>query len=503
MSKVRLRLSGVTSFASQIVGYIVGILFAAMVSRRLSERDFGAWAYIGTIASYAILPTDLFGLWITRDAARGRKIFGSALMINLPFFLASLLFFIAFSGPAAVAVNLSRDTVLLGLLVLIPLFFKNVFEALVKGYAYQHAGIAVMIFEFAKLTAGIILVVHFRMGLAGVFIALSLSYALQTAYLLVMARELFSSWIDLEVIKRWLRGSIFTMVGMLNNYLSALDILLMSVIAGSTLITGYWQAALIIGSLVKTSGLLMGGLGQRLLAGGAQKDVDKSLSFTMTLSIPILFGAIVLSDGLLWILRPAYSSAWIIASLLAVSGFLMVLHRFYSSILGGTDTFDLREDVSFRDYARSRVFLGMKISLAVSSIYVVSAAILLILMNKAGVNMLMILTALAMTNLLTTVASLLLYRHYVSKLTSIRLNIRGLIPNFKAASAMAVVVGLLRLIIDPKAPRFLESLQALLILVVAGATVYFLLLWRLSPSFRSLLKDIHAFISWRSNSRAK
>jgi len=495
MSKVRLRLSGVTSFASQIVGYIVGILFATMVSRRLSERDFGAWAYIGTIASYAILPTDLFGQWITRDAARGRRIFGSALTIHLPFFLASLLIFIALSEPAATAVNLSRDVVLLGLLVLIPLFFKNVLEALVKGHAYQHAGIAVMIFEFTKLVAGVILVVHLRMGLAGVFVALSLSYILQTVYLIIIARELFYNWVDLGVVKRWLRGSIFTMIGMFNNYLSALDILLMSVITGSTLVTGYWQAALIIGSLVKTSGFLMGGLGQRLLAGGSQKDVDKSLSFTMTLSIPILFGAIVLSDAMLWILRPVYSSAWIIASLLVVSSFLTVLHRFYYSILGGTDTFDLREDVSFKDYAGSRVLLGMKTSLATSLIYVVSAATLLTLMSKAGVNMLIILTALAIANLLTTIASLLLYHHYVSKLTSIRLNIRGLIPNFKAASIMAVMVALLRLIIDPRAPSFLESLQALLILIAAGAMVYFLLLWRLSPSFRSLLKDIHAFIS--------
>ncbi|MEM3449450.1 MAG: hypothetical protein QXP38_11355, partial [Nitrososphaerota archaeon] len=64
MSRARLRLAGAISFTSQVLGYIIGILFTAMVSRRLSEREFGAWAYIGTLLSYAVTPTDLFATWI-------------------------------------------------------------------------------------------------------------------------------------------------------------------------------------------------------------------------------------------------------------------------------------------------------------------------------------------------------------------------------------------------------------------------------------------------------
>jgi O-antigen/teichoic acid export membrane protein len=86
MSKVRLRISGITSFISQVIGYVTGIVFTIMVSRRLSEKDFGAWAYVGTLISYAVIPTDLFGLWITRDSSRGKKVLFPAVLIHLPFF---------------------------------------------------------------------------------------------------------------------------------------------------------------------------------------------------------------------------------------------------------------------------------------------------------------------------------------------------------------------------------------------------------------------------------
>ncbi|MEM3905653.1 MAG: hypothetical protein QXZ17_02110 [Nitrososphaerota archaeon] len=494
MSRARLRLAGATSFTSQVFGYIIGILFTAMVSRRLSEREFGAWAYIGTLLSYAVTPTDLFATWIYRDAARGRKILGHAVLLNAPILFTAILLYIAFSDRAAASAGLQPQLVLLGLITLPPLYLTTAITDIAKGYVPQHVGISSIIFETSKLILGILLVAQLRLGLQGAFTTLSIAYTLQLVYLLTRIKPLASRQIDLTTIKRWIRGSIFKLVSLASGYISQLDIILMTTITTTTLITGYWQAALLIAIMVKSTGDLMGGLTQRLLAGGDQRDIDKSFTFTMTIAAPALLGAIILGGDILYAFRPTYASAWPAAAILAASTFIGILTNFYSSAIFASDKFDIKEDTPLKEFAKSRVFQLWRIGLYTAAAYTALIAATLLILQTKNTEILTIITAIATIHLAISTARLIIYRKLSEKYSPHRPKLKTASPYIAASLIMAAILLLSRTLIDPRAPRLAETLPPLFLLVTLGATTYFIILYFMSKDFKILLNDIRAFL---------
>jgi len=495
MSRARLRLAGAISFASQVFGYVVGILFTAMVSRRLSERDFGAWAYIGTLLTYAVTPTDLFSTWIYRDAARGRKILAHSLLLNTPILAAAILTYIAISKQAASSAGLEPETLLLGLAVLPPLYLTTAITDIAKGYVPQHVGISTILYETTKLALGILLVTQLKLGLQGAFTTLAAAYTLQLIYLLTRIKPLASTKIDTTTIKRWLRGSIFKLINVASGYITQLDIILMTTITATTLITGYWQAAILIAIIVKSTGELMGGLTQKLLAGGGQREIDKSFNFTMTLAAPTLIGAIILAGDILYAFRPTYAAAWPAATLLATSTFIGITSNFYSSVIFASDKFDLKEDTSMKDFAKSRVFTLWRISLYTSIAYAATIAATLLYQKSINTEMLTMITTIATIHLSINTAKLLIYMKLAKKYTLQKPRLITATPYLTAATIMAIIVLITRTQINPRAPTLAQTLPPLILLITIGATTYFITLWIISKNFRDLVKDIKTFLT--------
>jgi O-antigen/teichoic acid export membrane protein len=49
VSKVKLRLSGGLAFAANILSYLTGFIFSILITRRLTEEEFGVWVLIGSL----------------------------------------------------------------------------------------------------------------------------------------------------------------------------------------------------------------------------------------------------------------------------------------------------------------------------------------------------------------------------------------------------------------------------------------------------------------------
>jgi len=198
VSRVRLRLSGAVAFASNIVGYLTGLIFTIFISRRLSEGDFGVWALIGTFIGYSLTPFNLLTSWITRDAARGKKILGSAAALFALLTPLSILIYILVALRAAAALNYESSLMLLGLTVLIPHILLTLAAAVQSGYAPQNLGVAGIIFELSKLVIAFLLVLILRLGLAGALLTLSISYLIQAVFLLWKSAPLFQKEVRRE-----------------------------------------------------------------------------------------------------------------------------------------------------------------------------------------------------------------------------------------------------------------------------------------------------------------
>ena len=495
MSRVRLRLSGGLFFAANLVGYITGFVFTVFITRRLSEEEFGVWALISSLIIYSLTPYNLVGSWVSRDAARGRKVLETALALWALLIPVSIIIYISAGVGSASAINYDLNIMLLGLIALIPYIFLKLGSAIQMGYAPQNVGVARILFEISKVIFALSFVVVLKLGLVGAIMSLSLAYVLQSSLLLYKSIPLSQRKFRRDWVVKWLKGVPINVIRVLNDILSATNIVLMSVILGQAVIAGYWQAAVSAAALATSSRLLTMGLEARLLSGGSQKDVDKIFNFSMMLAIPMLFGLLVLSRDLLWVLRPVYSSAWIAACFLALAGLIRTVGNVGSIVLRGTDRFDQGDDVGMRDYLRSRIFLLNKLRAALTALNVISVAVYLLLVKGAMVDIVKIVTSVAVINFAYSIAWTVINLRLMNKMTDFRLNFGSLKPYLIASAVMATSVYVLRSMLGPLPARVLEAAPLIVALVVVGALIYGGTLYLISREFREFLKEARTFIN--------
>jgi len=329
------------------------------------------------------------------------------------------------------------------------------------------------------------------MGLIGAFITLSIAYLLQATLLLQKSKPLFQKQVNKELIIKWLKGTPINTLQIMNNILGATDIVLMSVITGQAIVAGYWQAAVAASALVTSSTALMTGLGPRLISGGSQKDLDKAFDFTMMLMIPLLFGFIILSRDILWILRPTYSSVWIAACLLALASVIRTFGNFGAVAVSGMDRFDQRDELSMREYLRSRIFTLNKLNLLITVLYVISITFYLLVFR--GLSLAEIVTGIAGINLLFAAMRSAINLNLMRKFTKLRLNLRNLSHYLIASTIMITVIYMIRARIGPLPARAIEAAPPILVLVAIGTLIYGVTLYLISKEFRVFLKEVKSF----------
>jgi len=69
-SEIRLKYSGFIVFASRLLSVATGIAFVLMITRTISEAEFGIWGNISDVLSYFTLLATVLPFWTTRFVAR-------------------------------------------------------------------------------------------------------------------------------------------------------------------------------------------------------------------------------------------------------------------------------------------------------------------------------------------------------------------------------------------------------------------------------------------------
>lgn len=495
MSKVKLRLSGGLLFAANTFSYLTGFIFSVFITRRLTEKEFGIWALIGSLVNYSLVPFHLVSSWISRDAARGKKVLGPALALFLLLAPISLIMYLVISSQYALAISYDPSIIIFGIVILIPYIFLTLGNAVQSGYAPQNLGFAKIIFETSKVMLGFCFVIALDMKFIGALITSSIAYFLQASVLMHYSRPLFEKNVKRDLIIKWMKGAPINIVQILTSVIAVTDIILMSLIMGQAEIAGYWQAAVIASALVVYSSSLMSGLGPRLISGGAQKDLDKAFDFTMMFMIPLLFGFFVLSKDILWVLRPAYSIVWIASCILATGGVIGMVGEAGFTAIYGTDRFDVEDAISLRYYLRSRVFLLNKLDLILKSAYIVCLAIILLIARSLSMSISELVILLAIAGLGFTILRSIIGLRLMKKYTTLRLNHGNIIHYVAVSAIMAILVYILRMGVGELPAKAIEAVPPLLLLILAGAMIYGVILYVVNQDFRSFLKEAYSFIA--------
>ena len=73
MTGIRVTYSGLISFAVSLLSILTGVIFTLVVTRQLTQDEFGAWGLIGTMTGYVLIFGPITTYWVTREIARGEN----------------------------------------------------------------------------------------------------------------------------------------------------------------------------------------------------------------------------------------------------------------------------------------------------------------------------------------------------------------------------------------------------------------------------------------------
>src|SRR5918911_1362946 len=252
MSKnIRVGYSGFVSFVSRILSLFTGLIFITLVTRHLSQYDFGLWQLILSIVTYSVLPNMIVDYWVIRDLARGERQSRTAVLFSLLLSAAGMATYMLISilSIQKVGGNAEFSFFILGL-AQVPLTYLSItLQAISQAVRPQSVGVAFIIFEAVKVLVAVFAFFEFGITLNVAMTAVLFALVAQCAVLLIMQpRSLYSSSpsFNKQIIKRWLKLAWLPAFITFAGYLATFDGLVVTIITGSTLALANFRAANVI-----------------------------------------------------------------------------------------------------------------------------------------------------------------------------------------------------------------------------------------------------------------
>jgi len=373
-----------------------------MVARWLSASQFGLWEFIIDLVTFASYPLGLVTFWVTRDVARGRLVGRTAIFVAMAMSAGGVALYLLLGLFSYSRVASSVVPFTLAILLVPSSYWNQISNSIVAGYRPEAAGYSLLASEAAKLLSAYPLLYIYKTGITGVIIALTIAYLSQALVSTVATRGATMADLRLSEARRWFETPWLPAMTTLPYIIGIADTFLASLAFGTT-ITGYYQAAFSVASIVGYSTYLSSALYPRLLAGGRDDLPALMMDFSLLFGIPMAVGASVLAPSLLFILKPQYVVGSLGVVILSFSSLLFAVSVILDQTLLGRDRADL-EHRSFRNYLKSDLFFVAAINLGYALSYNLVMLVSLALGSRAGVSTSELLAYWGSSQFLTTAA---------------------------------------------------------------------------------------------------
>jgi len=476
-----------------MISVFTGTAFILMVTRTLSQGQFGFWEIITTVMAYSLFPANLISFWATRDSARGRAAGATALVANL---LLSALGVVAFAVIALLSYGLISVSLypFLFASILVPIgYWYTTGVAVLYGVRPQRYGYVLLSGEGSKLIAAFVGLYLLKLGIVGVILALGLSNLVQAVLSTFYVRSSLKGGVNLEAARSWLKDSWLPGLNSGSYLIAIADSLLAAIASGSTVITGYYQAAFVVATVVANSFFLSYALYPMLLRGGSERLVGTLLNVSLMLGIPMAVGASVLSYQILYVFKPAYVASWLVLCILAFSTLTLSVSNFFDNSLMGTDTADLVEKRNFQTYLRSNLFFVSGVNMLYGVVYVSSVFALVFFGSRSGWGVQPLTEGWAALQLLFAFPTMAIKLRRLG--TS---SVRGVGRPLLVYSAAALLMGVALYLMAPS--FIIYSADAaiygtrLLVLVALGGLIYLGVLYLVDRQSRIILQKVYRLV---------
>ncbi len=487
-TSIGLRSTGLTVFGARVVSAFTGLLFIVMAARWLAPFQLGIWEVIVTLVTFSSYPVGVVAYWATRDVARGRMLGKTALAVGTLMSGGGILLYYFFSFVTYSRVASSLLPFVLGSL-LVPLsYWSAVANSIVQGYRPAVFGYSLVASEIAKILVAYEALYVYRLGIQGVILGLLASYLVQSVASTYLVRGSTREPLRLSEARRWAGLAWLPAVSYLPTVVGVADTYVASIGFG-TAITGIYQAAFTVASVVGYSSALAFSLYPMLLRGGGERLPAITIDFSLLFSIPMAVGGVVLAEPILYLLGKSYLPGSSGLAILAVMFVFLTISGVVDQTLLGTERADVEEKTSFQSLVRSNLLFVPLVNIATAVVYVVGMFVALAYAFSRGLPSSESVALWASVQLVATVFFLWVKGVRASQSAKLMPGSNVAYYLVSAAAMGAIVYFLSGFLLD----RSLDALiygARLLAVIGAGTLVYFGIAFALDNKFRGLARSV-------------
>lgn len=469
---IRLRYTGLLMFASSVLSIFTGLVFSSFVARSLSKFDYGVWTFISVTIAYFQFPQKLITGWAFRDIARGKRVEKtcviSQLLLSVPPFIAYMIvasFFSQTIGSSSSFFYLSS--------LFIPVYFMIQGVSTVVEAKFPHKlAYRDVILDSIKI---FLILWSIQFGLFGFIATVLIAYCSYICYCLYITKDFMRYEFNLKSLKRWLSFSwvnLYSGVG--STISSGLSTLLLGIFASPSVL-GSWGIALTVARLLKKASNLPSALYPKLLSEEERREahIKEATMLTLMFLIPMSVGCYLLAPNLIEIYGSKYLDGLSALYVLIPNYFIETIGTISGSVISSADKIDFEERPSATMWLRSNIFFLNSLGYLNA---VISAPLMLLLIPKYG------LVGCAMA---TTTATIMLFlikslKFNVMKSISYGRLIKFLFASFFMGAFIQLIYG--------------HGTVRTVLIVIAGATVYFISLFIFDKLTRNLIENIFSEI---------
>ena len=379
MSNIRVTYSGLIQFVVGLIIIIAGFVSTLIVTRSLTVEEFGTWRLILGVIVYALAIQPMISFWSTREIARGIESGKTAIISNTMLSSVGIIIYVAIAFLTSEYTDADREALIFACILIPIMFVAGTLNAINYGWKPQAVAYGYLVLEIGKIPLLLITVYWLELGIHGIILSTFIAYVATLIVLSIFAREKLVSKFNIKYLKKWFKLFWLSLYPWMVSLIHTLDILVFSIITGSVVGLAFYGASMIVAKLCMSAGQIAESVYPKLLEGEHSGFITNNITLLSYFIIPLASISIFFAEEILFALNPIYQIAYLVIIFMTIRTFLFTYSMQFARFLTGIEKVDARENQSFTDFIKSKLFSIPTVRLIQYAAYIVTLAVVLFL----------------------------------------------------------------------------------------------------------------------------
>ncbi len=370
MSNIRVAYTGFISFFVAIITVITGSVFTLILTRTLSQEEFGTWGLIGGITQYVIVFGAIITFWSTRDIARKIESGKTAILGNMFLSIIAVVLYIVISYFLGNEAKIDLNILFFSTILIPIIFLTGILTAITLGWKPHVISYGLLAFGISQIIFVTIFVYYLDLGVSGIIISNFLSHSVNALILLKYSKHKFFHKFNYNYFKKWIKLSWIPLYPWLATIFGALEISIFTVMTGSVMGLAIWTAVMAVSAMITHVSTISKAVYPKLLGDKDTHYLRDNISLLFFFNFLMAGIIIAFAKPTLYALNPIYAHAFPVVIILAINHFFVVLTTISIQNLAGTENIDLDEKATFKNYFHSKLFYPHTLRFIEASIFI-------------------------------------------------------------------------------------------------------------------------------------